>query len=97
MWNDDTSGVVLLSSSYQLRSGDRGGDGVTAPCGTPNGKYVQDYEYVSGSGDLDECNGRTGVTPEFPGGTYHYVITQSFPGIPRCLRGTPDGTFAIGP
>jgi YHYH protein len=48
---------------------------------------------VKGAGDLDECNGRVGVTPEFPGGTYHYYLTSDFPFIPRLYRGTPDSSF----
>ncbi len=82
-----------LRSSYRLKSGDR-----PAANGQPGGKYdgifVEDYEYVAGSGDLDECGGRTGVTPEFPGGTYHYVLTEDFPFVPRYFRGTPDASFA---
>ena len=38
------------------------------PGGAYDGIFVEDFEYVPGSGDLDECGGRTGVTPEFPGG-----------------------------
>ena len=53
----------------------------------PMGTFTQDYEYIAGSGDLDECNGRTGVTPEFPSGTYHYYITDSYPYIQRCVKG----------
>jgi YHYH protein len=54
--------------------------------------FQQDWEYVAGLGDLDECNGRKGVTPEFPNGTYHYVITDSYPYLQRCVKGTPaDG------
>ena len=49
-----------------------------------------DYEYVAGLGDLDECNGRYGVTPEFPQGTYYYVVTSEFPSIPRMWRGEPS-------
>ena len=30
--------------------------------------------YVDGLGTLDEANGRSGVTPEFPNGTYYYII-----------------------
>jgi len=41
----------------------------------PLGCYIQDYEYVAGSGDLDEHNGRFCVTPEYPGGTYAYFAT----------------------
>jgi len=41
----------------------------------PLGAYVQDFEYVPGLGDLDEHNGRTCVTPEYPQGTYAYFAT----------------------
>ena len=52
------------------------------------GTLTQDYEYVAGLGDLDECNGRTGVTPEFPGGIYHYYVTEGYPYIQRCVKGS---------
>ena len=52
------------------------------------GTFLQDYEYVSGLGDLDECNGRTGVTPEFPKSIYHYFATETFPYLPRCVKGS---------
>ncbi|HAA13409.1 MAG TPA: hypothetical protein DCE41_17655, partial [Cytophagales bacterium] len=80
----------------QLRSGSRGGDDSTAPSGTYDGTYIQDYEWVDGLGDLDECNGRYGVTPEYPNGTYYYVITADFPVIPNCFTGTPNDDFQIG-
>lgn len=95
--NDASSAIVELNSSYQLKSGTRPGNGVTAPDGPYDGTYTQDYEYVSGLGDLDECNGRTAVTPEFPNGTYYYVLTTDFPVIPRCLVGNADMAFTIGP
>ena len=31
--------------------------------------------YIEGSGDLDECNGINSITPEYPEGIYHYVMT----------------------
>lgn len=93
--NDPNSGVSEMNTSFQIKAGERPGDGLSAPCGTYNGKYEQDYEYVSTLGDLDECNGRTGVTPEFPGGTYYYVVTASYPAIPRCFKGSPDNSFRI--
>ena len=43
------------------------------------GAFTQDYEYVEGLGDLDQCNGRFGVTPEFPNGIYYYVVSDDFP------------------
>src|SRR6476661_673368 len=39
------------------------------------GYYGEDYEYVAGSGDLDDHNGRFCVTPEYPNGTYAYFAT----------------------
>jgi hypothetical protein len=89
------SGLRRMKSSYQLRKGAR-----PAQAGGPGGKYdgrfTQDFEYVKGSGDLDEFNGRTGVTPEFPGGTYYYCISADFPFLPRLWRGIPDASFDKG-
>lgn len=95
--NDPNSKVTELSSSYQLKAGTRPGDGISAPCDLYNGKYVNDFEFVDALGDLDEANGRTGVTPEFPNGTYYYVLTDAFPGIPRYLAGTPSPDFRLQP
>lgn len=93
--SNSSSSIMEMTSSYRLKTGDRPGDGVSAPCGTYDGIYSNDYEYVSGLGTLDECNGRTGVTPEFPNGTYYYVLTATFPHIPRCFKGTPSTDFRI--
>jgi hypothetical protein len=38
---------------------------------------------------LDECNGESHITSEYPDGTYHYHITQVAPYILGCFRGTP--------
>ncbi len=93
------SGVELLAPSYQLRSGNREGDGVDEPCGSYTGKYTLDYEYVAGIGDLDECNGisrsvtfmtQAGQMETFE---YFYVITEDFPVIGRCLSGDVDDDF----
>lgn len=93
--NDGASAVVEMSSSYRLKSGTRPGDGVTAPCGAYDGVYSNDYEYVNGLGTLDQANGRQGVTPEYPSGTYYYVITEAFPSVPRYFRGTPSSDFKV--
>ena len=37
--------------------------------------HIEDYEYESSSGDLDEYNGRYCITPEYPNGTYAYFVT----------------------
>jgi predicted heme/steroid binding protein len=90
--DDPDSGVSVLRSSYQLKSGDRPGDGTDEPDGEYDGTFVEDYEYVEGLGDLDECNGRTGETPDF-GETYYYVITDTWPYIPRCVSYQPHSSF----
>ena len=76
-------------SGWRLKSQREAG----GPGGRPDGTYSLDFEYVRGLGDLDECNGREGVTAEFPQGAYHYVITVKFPHVPRCFMGTADASF----
>ncbi len=88
---DASSPVKKLTSSYQLKQGDRpGGD---QPGGKYDGTFVADYEYVEGSGDLDECNGRFTVTPDAEDGTYAYYLTEAWPVVPRVYRGTPSPDF----
>ncbi len=83
-----------MTASYRLKT--------TASSGRPStsvaamGTFTQDYEYVAGLGDLDECNGRFGVTPEFPSGIYHYYITDSYPYIQRCIKGTGSFNGTMG-
>ncbi|MFO0789548.1 MAG: YHYH protein [Pirellulales bacterium] len=95
---DANSLLKKLRSSYQLKKGRRptGDDG---PGGMYDGTFVQDYEFTEGSGDLDQANGREGVTPEYPAGTYYYVVTDAFPFIPRYFHGEPDRSFEkqLGP
>lgn len=88
--NDASSGLIEMEASYVLRSGTR----TSGPGGTYDGTFTADWVYTTGSGTLDACNGRVGVTPEYPDGTYYYVITDEFPYVPRCFAGTPDDSFA---
>jgi hypothetical protein len=44
------------------------------PIGFSSGFFVEDYDYTN-SGDLDENNGRFGITPDFPNGVYAYFST----------------------
>ena len=85
-WADGTQSVRRITSSYQIRSIV---ERTTLPDGTvlstsqygpalsqyPLGAYAEDYEYLAGSGDLDEHNGRFCITPEYPSGTYAYFAT----------------------
>jgi hypothetical protein len=88
--SDATSPVRAMKGSYRTKTSP---DASRPPTSTfPMGTFQQDWEYVAGLGDLDECNGRFGVTPEFPCGVYHYYITDSYPFIGRCLKGTVANT-----
>jgi hypothetical protein len=82
---DASSPLKLVSSSYRLKAAPDANRPATALF--PMGTFLQDYEYVAGLGDLDECNGRTGVTPEFPNGIYHYYATDTYPYLQRCVKG----------
>src|SRR5205085_5876728 len=84
--NDAKSKVKVLKSSWRLKQGTRP-DG---PGGKYDGSFTRDFEFVNGAGDLDECNGRDGLTKEYPDGTYYYVLTKEFPFVPRAWRATPD-------
>src|SRR5581483_418460 len=71
----------------------------------PIGHYLEDYAFLGDVGktqgrdfDLDECNGRWCVTPEFPQGTYAYFTTIDADGKPvypynmgRRYHGQPTG------
>lgn len=72
-----------VQSSWQLRQGDR----ASGPGGAFDGTYEQDYEFIEGSGDLDECNGR------MENGQYVYYATDTYPFFPRCFMGEVSEDF----
>ena len=82
---DSTSAIKRIESGYSLKTALR-----TTVGGTPNGEFVEDYEYGASTGDLDEFNSRYGVTPEFPSGTRYYVAT-----VDSDLN--PAYPFTVGP
>ncbi len=94
VYADDGTTITEVRSGYQLKTTDRGGDGISVPDGCPNGLYFQDYEYVDGLSSLDMCNGRFGKTPESES-EYFYVVTDNFPSAPLCFSGTPDDSFSF--
>jgi len=92
---DDDGSIRSVVSSYELI--DDGGERVavsgyeTPVAGTGvvassnyDGQFIGDWEYVSGSGDLDECNGMT------VDGQYAYYVSDSYPWVMGCYSGTPD-------
>ncbi|MEO0160205.1 MAG: YHYH protein [candidate division WOR-3 bacterium] len=79
------SSLKEIKSSYQLKSSLAHRPYSTEPLGT----FIEDYEYIHNSGDLDEFNARFCVTPEFPNGTWAYFATNNdFPYICNNLKGT---------
>lgn len=79
----DAGRVRKATSSYQLKSGTRPG----GPGGTYDGTFIDDWMYVAGTGDLDECNGMT------QDGIYGYVVTDTYPHVMGCFTGKPDRSF----
>jgi hypothetical protein len=85
---DASSKLKAMTGSYQLIG--NVSDSRPSADDFPLGTFKQDWAYVEGSGDLDECNGRVGVTPEFPSGIYHYYATDSYPYFQRCVKGAVE-------
>lgn len=105
---DSQSELIELKTSFRLRkqkkvtpstkAGETDTIATTSSADTPltenkNAKSLREYEYIDKLGDLDDYNGRFGVTAEYPNGTYYYVISNSYPFIPIALREEPDKTF----
>lgn len=90
---DPESAIKRLEPSWQLKDGMRPAE-PASPGGRHDGTYEEDFRYVAGSGDLDELNGRFGITEEFPEGTYYYVVTESFPFVSRSWKGTPSSSMS---
>ena len=71
------------SSSWSLKKGLRS----TAPGGKFDGNFEEDFEYISNSGSLDECNGKK------INGVYTYFATDTYPFFPRCFKGAVNKNF----
>jgi hypothetical protein len=81
--DDSSSAVILMTTSYQTKATAFTGrpytynqvvEGTNYSYKMSAGAFLDDYEYVSGLGTLDDCNGRYCVTPEYPSGTYAYFV-----------------------
>lgn len=85
----DTGEVRKAASGYRLRDGERPGPDAQNPGGTYDGRYITDYLFT-GEGDLDECNGMS------VNGVYGYYVTDAYPWMIACHKGTPDASFSKG-
>jgi hypothetical protein len=108
---DPNSSVARMQSGHQLRnisSRQTLADGTGLPAYQygpavnsqyPIGSFLADYEYLEGSGDLDEHNGRFCITPDYPEGIYSYFITIDDyldPVYPYIIGPTYYGTVTSG-
>jgi len=92
---DDNGTVRKATSGYTLKVGVRQavsgystpqqGNGAIASANY-DGQFRGDYEF-SDAGDLDACNGMS------VDGQYGYYVTDSFPWVINCYKGTPDSSF----
>jgi hypothetical protein len=85
-FDDDGQTIRTISSSYVIERSQDGGD--------QGYNGIDDWNYADGVGDLDECNGRFGPTPEFPEGIYHYVSTP-VSGSPTAVTDTNGNTVGM--
>jgi hypothetical protein len=83
--NDAHNQVKEMTSSYRLEEGKDGYGG------------IDDWEYVKGLGDLDECNGITSGVPGLEEALYHYHASKTsgsgeigFPYFILCYSGVPE-------
>ena len=86
---DNEGTIKKVQSGYILKTGARvnqSGEGAF-PGGNYDGTFIDDYEWRSGEGDLDECNGME------RNGQYGYYVTHTFPWVMRCFMGTPHNSF----
>ena len=87
-WFDDNGTVRKALSSYRLKAGARQTiAGYATPSGDYDGTFRDDYEYIEGLGDLDECNGMQ------ISGVYGYFVIDAYPYIMGCLKGQMDPSF----
>lgn len=93
-----TGNIRKATPSYVLKN--NGGarqdvSGYTTPIGgvgavvsnNYDGQFRGDWEYQAGQGDLDECNGMT------IDGNYGYYVTDAFPWVVGCFKGSLDNSF----
>jgi hypothetical protein len=69
-----SSGTRQMLSSYRKKAQPTSGRTYTYATYAA-GTFIQDYEFVTNLGTLDEYNGRYCYTPDYPAGTYAYFLT----------------------
>ena len=72
-----------VSSGWSLKKGQRD----NGPGGSYDGTYNEDYEFIQSDEKLDQCNGA------LLNSKYVYFITDTYPYVPRCLKGNVSDDF----
>ncbi len=98
---DPTSSVVLMRSTYVLKSAEALANMANRPLGDARGTYVEDYTIdFNVANSLDEFNGRYCITPDYKEGTYAYFLTfsdESTDESPATAPRTAAYPYVIGP
>lgn len=99
-YQDPESGQILKATSSFVLKNNGGARQDVAGYQTPSagtgviasnnydGQFRGDWEYQSGAGVLDECNGMT------INGQYGYYVTDQFPWVINCFKGNVDASFS---
>jgi len=95
IYDKASNSLKKVTSSWRTYTSERTtptGSSVEAPSINthPRGIFVEDWYFLAGSGDLDECNG---MTDEY--GNYGYYYTDDYPYGPICGFGTPNASFTL--
>ena len=85
--DEQTGNYRKALSGFTEKQGSRGTQSNANPGGSYTGIYEEDWEWTD-AGDLDECNGMTYK------GQYGYYVTNSYPYIINCFKGTIDSSFS---
>jgi YHYH protein/Secretion system C-terminal sorting domain len=72
---DGSGGLIRNTTSYVKKTYTIRTNGPNVSTTFPIGCYIEDWQYTSGAGTLDEHNGRFVITPDYPTGTYAYFTT----------------------
>ena len=82
--------IRQIRTGYDLQTSNVSG---FRPPNFEGGYFTNDYVYT-GSGDLDEHNGRYCITPQYPDGVYAYFTTIN---IDNTGKSTPAYPYIVGP
>jgi hypothetical protein len=98
---DPTSSVVLMRSTYVVKSAEDLANMPNRPLGDAGGTYIEDYTIsFNVPNSLDEFNGRYCITPDYREGTYAYFLTFSDESTDESPATAPKNAaypYVIGP